>query len=104
MKKALFSLLAGVAMLGLAGAANAQSPVPLSNAQMDGVTAGATSIGVGLGGAFGTLFSGSAITIDTAVLGPNAAAIGDVTSAAASFTPGPGAVATSGLSIILTSP
>lgn len=109
MKDKLFSLIAGAAILGLAGVANAedrshQTPIQLTNAQLDGVTAGATAIGVGLGAAFGTLFSGVAIGIDTAVLGHNAAAVASVTSASASFTPGPGAAAASALSILLTSP
>lgn len=110
MNTKLFSLLAGVAMLALAGAANAQEPaqaqgpVQLTSNQMDHVTAGATSVGIGAGGAFGTLFSGTAITIATAVVGKNAAAAGDVVSVASSFSPGPGAVAGSALQIVLTSP
>jgi hypothetical protein len=104
LKTKLFSLLAGVAMLGFAGAANAQGPVQLSDSQMDHVTAGATSIGVGLGAALGTLFSGTTIQIDTAVAGKNAAAQGNVVSAAASFSPGPSAAAVSVLQMVLTSP
>ena len=104
MKSKLLSLLAAAAILGFAGAASAQTPVQLSNNQLDDVTAGATAIGVGLGGAFGTLFSGSAITINTQVLGANAAAAGSVTSISASFSPGPGAAAGSTLGIVLTSP
>jgi len=42
MKTKFCSLLAGVALLALAGAANAQ-PLTLSEAQMDGVTAGAAA-------------------------------------------------------------
>lgn len=37
----LFSALVGVSMLGLVGAAKAAEPVTLTEAQMDGVTAGA---------------------------------------------------------------
>jgi hypothetical protein len=37
------SLIAGIAVLALAGAANAGGPVSLTNAQMDGVTAGSSS-------------------------------------------------------------
>src|SRR5690348_18349949 len=66
MKTGLLPLLAGAAILALAGTASAgdrtpSAPLRLSDAQMDGVTAGATSIGVGLGAAAGTLFSGTAI-------------------------------------------
>ncbi len=43
MKTAL-SMLAGVSMLALAGAAQAAEPVTLNNAQMDNVTAGYTAI------------------------------------------------------------
>jgi hypothetical protein len=109
MKNRLFPLLAGAAILALAGTASAEdrnhpAPVRLSDAQMDGVTAGATAIGIGAGAAVGTLFSGTAILVNTAVAGPNAAAVGDVVSAAASFTPGPGAAAASALNVILVSP
>ena len=109
MKTGLLPLLAGAAILALAGTASAgdrtpSAPLRLSDAQMDGVTAGATSIGVGLGAAAGTLFSGTAIQIATQVAGPNAAAAGDVISAAASFTPGPSAAAVSQLQMILVSP
>lgn len=41
MTKKLFSLVAGGALLALAGTAHAGQPVPLSDKQMDGVTAGA---------------------------------------------------------------
>jgi hypothetical protein len=51
MKTAL-SMLAGVSMLALAGAANAGEPVTLSDAQMDGVTAGFTAISFSDLGAF----------------------------------------------------
>jgi hypothetical protein len=39
----LFSVLAGLSMLGLVGTANAAQPVTLTEAQMDGVTAGQTT-------------------------------------------------------------
>jgi hypothetical protein len=109
MKNRILSLAAGAALVLAAGTAFAAdrdhaAPVQLSDAQMDGVTAGATSIGVGAGAAVGTLFSGTAIAINTAVAGPNAAALGGVTSAAASFTPGPTAAAASALNMILVSP
>jgi hypothetical protein len=41
MTKKLFSLIAGGALLALTGTAQAGQPVPLSDNQMDGVTAGA---------------------------------------------------------------
>ncbi|HKT20089.1 MAG TPA: hypothetical protein VJR47_18695 [Stellaceae bacterium] len=109
MKTGFLPLLAGAALLALAGTASAgdrtpSAPLRLSDAQMDGVTAGATAIGVGFGAAAGTLFSGTAIEVATQVVGPNAAAAGDVISAAASFTPGPGAAAVSQLQMILVSP
>ncbi len=109
MKTTLFPLLAGAAILALSGTAfagesNHTAPLRLSDMQMDGVTAGATAIGVGAGAALGTLFSGTAIQVNTAVAGPNAAAVGNVISAAASFTPGPSAAAASALNMILVSP
>jgi hypothetical protein len=42
--KKLYTLLAAAALLATAGAANAAKPVPLSDVQMDRVTAGATGI------------------------------------------------------------
>lgn len=109
MKHRLYPALAGAALLVIAGTAFAAdrhhpAPLRLTDAQMDGVTAGATSIGVGAGAAVGTLFSGTALAVNTAVAGPNAAAIGSVTSAAASFTPGPTAAAASALNMVLVSP
>ena len=109
MKTGLLPLLAGAAIVALAGTASAgdrtpSAPLRLSDAQMDGVTAGATSIGVGLGAAAGTLFSGTAIQIATQVVGPNAAAARAAVAAAASFTPGPSAAAVSQLQMILVSP
>jgi len=44
MTKKLSSLIAGAALLALAGTAYAGQPLPLSDKQMDGVTAGATAI------------------------------------------------------------
>lgn len=104
MKTKLLSLVASVALIGLAGSASAKDLQPLSNAQMDHVTAGATSITVGAGIAAGTILSGVGVTLATQVIGPNAAALGDVTSIAASFSPGPTAVAGSQLQAVLTSP
>jgi len=45
MKTKLSSLLAGASLLALATAANAGQPLTLSDRQLDGVTAGAASIG-----------------------------------------------------------
>ena len=58
MKTKLFSLLAGVALIALAGAANADqlnsgNSLVLTNGQMDGVTAGASSLANALAGAQG---------------------------------------------------
>jgi hypothetical protein len=102
MKTKVLSLLAAVTFLA-AGAASA-APAQLTDKQLDGVTAGATSIVVGLGGAYGTLSSGNISTALTEVLGANAAAAASNTSIAASFTPGPGAAAISELQAVLTSP
>jgi len=44
MTKKLFSLVAGAALLALAGTAYAGEPVLLSNKQMDGVSAGAAAL------------------------------------------------------------
>jgi len=104
MTKTVSSLLAAAAMVAFATAANAQGPVQLSDVQMDNVTAGATSIGTGFGGAIGSLASAVGVTISTAVFGHNAFALGDVTSIAASFSPGPHAFASSTLSLGLTTP
>lgn len=43
MNTKLCSLLAGVALVAFAGAANAAEPMVLSNGQMDGITAGAAA-------------------------------------------------------------
>lgn len=104
MNMKLLSLVASVALIGLAGSASAKDLKPLTNAQMDHVTAGATSITVGSGIAAGTIFSGVGVSLATAVMGHNAFGAGDVKSIAASFTPGPSAFAASGISAILVSP
>jgi hypothetical protein len=57
MKTPLFSLVAGAAMLTLAGTAGAGEPVQLSNAEMDGVTAGGFAQAVGQAATVGDLLS-----------------------------------------------
>jgi hypothetical protein len=104
MNKALYGALVGAAMLGLAGAASAQQPVQLTNAQLDHVTAGATSTTLFGGLALGNLGSAVVVTAANAVAGTSAAAAADVTSIATSTIPGPGATAASGLVVTLTSP
>lgn len=102
MKTKLFSAVAGVALLALAGAANAGEPVRLSDAQMDGVTAGTTAVSVGIGIAVGDLAAASVVTADTVVIGLNATATGSTTSVAASLA-GP-AVAVAVTQVAATSP
>lgn len=104
MNKALYAALVGAALLGLTGAASAREPMQLTNAQLDNVTAGATSVTLFAGGALGNLGSAVVVTAANAVLGTNAAAAADVTSIATSTIPGPGAQAVSGLVVTLTSP
>ena len=96
------SLAAAAALLLAAGVANAQ-PAQLNDSQMDNVTAGATSIVLGFGAAFGSLSAGNVSTAYTAAIGSNAFAIASNTSIAASLGVGP-AVAVSGLAAVLTSP
>jgi len=57
MTNKLFSFVAGAALLALAGTAYAGGPVPLSDKQMDGVTAGATAIANTAAIAFGEAFA-----------------------------------------------
>lgn len=45
----LLSALVGASMLGLAGVASAAEPVPLSDVQLDTVSAGVFNAGVGIG-------------------------------------------------------
>ncbi|GGF19994.1 hypothetical protein GCM10011611_27500 [Aliidongia dinghuensis] len=97
------SLVAAGALLLAAGAANAQ-PAQLNDSQMDNVTAGATSIVVGLGGAFGTLSAGTVATAITQVIGSSAYAAAEATSIGASLGLGGGAAAVSQLQAVLTSP
>ncbi len=57
MTNRLFSLVAGAALLALAGTAHAGSPMKLTGAQMDIVTAGGTSIANAASLTFGELAS-----------------------------------------------
>ena len=66
MTNKLFSLVAGAALLALAGTANAGQP--LSNAQMDGVTAGGTAIANAASITFGEVLSDTASQTSTNVV------------------------------------
>lgn len=66
MTNKLFSLVAGAALLALAGTANAGQP--LSNAQMDGVTAGGTAISNAASVTFGEVLSDTASQTQTNVV------------------------------------
>jgi len=57
MTKKLSTLVAGAALLALAGTAHAGQPLQLSDNQMDGVTAGANALANAAAAAFGELFS-----------------------------------------------
>ncbi len=102
MKSKLLSLLAGAAMLGFAGTAFAQGPVPLTNNQLDNVTAGAFALSLNGGVAFGTVASAVTITANAIVAGSSALGSGQVISAAADF--GGMAIAGAQTSILVTSP
>jgi len=104
MTKVLHCALAGVAVLTFASAAFAQEPTRLSNAQLDSVTAGATSTTLFAGGALGNLGSAVGVIAINQVSGTSAAAAADVTSIASSTKPGPGAQAVSALVTTITSP
>lgn len=101
--KGLSCAFAVAAMVALAGTASAQ-PLQLTNAQLDHVTGGASSITLFGGGASGDLGALTTVTALNQVMGANAAAQADVTSIATSTIPGPGAAAASLLSVTLTSP
>jgi hypothetical protein len=103
MKKALFCALAGAAMLSLAGAASAQ-PLQLTNAQLDRVTAGATSLSTFTGVVSGNISAALVLLSTNTVAGTTASAISSITGAAASTVPGIGASAADTLTVTLTSP
>jgi hypothetical protein len=71
MTNKLFSLVAGAALLALAGTANAGQPLQLSDRQMDGVTAGGVATANAASVAFGEVLSNTvsitSTNIDTAV-------------------------------------
>jgi hypothetical protein len=104
MTKALYSALAGVAVLALSSGAFASEPMSLSNTQLDSVTAGATSVTQFFGASQGNLGSAVLVNAINQVAGPNAAAAADVTSVATSTIPGAGAAAVSALRVAITSP
>lgn len=84
MTKTFLAVLAGAAMIAVAGAASAHEPMQLSNAQLDQVTAGAIAVGTGSGFAIGTVGGGVSININTQAIGHFAFAAGDITSISAS--------------------
>ena len=55
----MLSLIVGTSALALAGVANAGGPVTLTNAQMDGVTAGGSVASVGSMSSYNLTFSGT---------------------------------------------
>ena len=63
--KKLYTLLAGAALLATAGAANAAKPVPLTDGQMDRVTAGATALANGFSITIGDFTSETATRTST---------------------------------------
>lgn len=67
MTRKLSSLLAGVAVLALAGAAHAGEPLKLTNGQMDKVSAGSTAVGNAQAGALGELLADTLTYTSTAI-------------------------------------
>jgi hypothetical protein len=63
----LFSLVAGAALLALAGTAYAGQPLQLSEKQMDGVTAGGVALANGASLALGELFADTVTQTSTNV-------------------------------------
>lgn len=104
MTKTLSALFAGVTVLAFAGMANAQQPVQLSDAQLDHVTAGATSSALGGLAGSGTIFASGFMSLATAVAGTTATGTGVVLMESASFNGTPTATAASALGLALTSP
>jgi hypothetical protein len=104
MIKVTYFALVSAVMLSFVGVASAEEPLQLTNSQLDRVTAGASSATLFAGAAAGTLLSAVGVNSFNRVIGPNAAAAANVTSIAASFTPGPGASAGAALTVLLTSP
>jgi len=70
MTKKLSSLVAGAALLALAGTAYAGQPVPLSDNQMDGVTAGATALANAAALALGEVLANTNTQTSTDAVGP----------------------------------
>jgi len=67
MTRKLSSLLAGVAVLALAGAAHAGEPLKLTNGQMDRVSAGSTAVANAAAGALGELLADTLTQTSTAI-------------------------------------
>lgn len=77
MTNKLFSLVAGAALLALAGAAQAGQPLQLSDRQMDGVTAGGTALADAVSVTFGEVLSDTASQTSTNVDTVHKFAIGE---------------------------
>jgi hypothetical protein len=67
MTRKLSSLLAGVAVLALAGAAQAGEPLKLTNVQMDKVAAGSTAVANATAGALGELLADTLTQTNTSI-------------------------------------
>jgi hypothetical protein len=83
MKTTFTSLVAGAAMLALAGVANAGEPVALSDSQMDTVSAGALALANAAALAIGNLGADTASATQTLADAANFVAIGQAASASA---------------------
>lgn len=88
MKKQVFALLAGGALLALGGTANAAEPLRLTDNQMDAVSAGATALADAASVTFGEVISNTYSQTSTEaqtiprvvpVLGPEGGVIGTIT-------------------------
>ena len=67
MTRKLSSLLAGVAVLALAGVAHAGEPLKLTNGQMDKVSAGSTAVANATAGALGELLADTLTATATSI-------------------------------------
>lgn len=78
------SILAGVALLALGGLAQADEPVPLSEGQMDQVTAGATALAISAAATLGDVVSSTVANAQTLTAPGIASASANSTGIAAS--------------------
>jgi hypothetical protein len=97
MKTKLISAVAGAALLAVAGVANAEEPVRLSDAAMDSVSAGAFAVDTQIAAALGGALAVTASVSNTTVVPGWALAFGSATGLAGS-TVGPAASASSSTS------